>query len=110
MILEYNHVYIVIDALDECMEKPSILGSLSQILAQHNRRLHLLICSRWQMDIMKTISQMAVESISFRKSDLDSDLRAFIQHQVENRPNLSQRPSGVKEEITAVLLERADAM
>jgi len=45
-----------------------------------------------------------------RKSDLDSDLRAFIQHQLENRPSLSQRPSAVKEKITEVLLERADGM
>jgi hypothetical protein len=110
MILEHNHVYIVVDALDECMEKPSILDSLSQILAQHNRRLHLLVCSRWQTDIMKTLSQMPVETIAFRKSDLDSDLRAFIQHQLGSRPNLSQRPSAVKEEITEVLLEGADGM
>ncbi|KAF8850847.1 hypothetical protein BDZ45DRAFT_538316, partial [Acephala macrosclerotiorum] len=110
MILEHSQVYIVVDALDECMEVPNILDSLSQILAQHNRRLHLLVCSRWQMGIMKTLSQMPIETIAFRKPDLDSDLRAFIQHQLENRPSLSQRPSAVKEEITKVLLERADGM
>jgi hypothetical protein len=61
------------------------------------------------MDIMKTLSQMPVETIAF-KSDLGSDLPAFIHHQLENRPRLNRRPSAVKEEITEVLLERADGM
>jgi hypothetical protein len=52
---------------------------------------------------------MPIETIFVQKTDLDSDLRAFIEHQIENRPSLSKRPS-IKAEITEALLERSGGM
>jgi len=46
MFLEFDQLYILLDALDECTERLVILKWLGEIFKQHFSQLHLLVLSR----------------------------------------------------------------
>ncbi|KAF7982445.1 hypothetical protein HWV62_28589 [Athelia sp. TMB] len=48
----FEHTYIVIDALDECVDRPKLVAWIEQILRERSSRLHLLLSSRWEQDIL----------------------------------------------------------
>ncbi|KAF7971442.1 hypothetical protein HWV62_21216 [Athelia sp. TMB] len=52
IIENFEHTYIVIDALDECVDRPKLLAWIEQILRERSSRLHLLLSSRWEQDIL----------------------------------------------------------
>ncbi|KAF7372509.1 hypothetical protein MVEN_00112800 [Mycena venus] len=92
-----NHVtkgeeqqFIVIDALDECIDftKTSFLVSFS-----------------WQHIHESLFIYLAEE-----RSSLSSDIHLYINHELEARPKLARLPSGIKEEIRIILFSKAAGM
>jgi hypothetical protein len=110
MLLEYDQLYILLDALDECTERSELLKWLDQILKQNIGRLHLFASSRREADIVEALANMRVDAVPIKNADVDSDIRVFIEDQLANRSGLSKRATSVKAEITKALLEGANGM
>jgi ATP/maltotriose-dependent transcriptional regulator MalT len=83
-ITAHAHVFLVLDALDEYPEdKPfgrsTLLELISQLLRTHPRCLHLVVTSRREPDIRKTLQRVASFSINVDRA-LNEDVRKFINH------------------------------
>jgi hypothetical protein len=110
MFSECGHIYILLDALDECAERSLLLKWLHEIFKQHFGQLHLLVLSRKERDIEEALIDMGVHAISIANADVDFDIRIFIEDQLANRVGLSKRPMDVKAEITEALMKNAKGM
>ena len=82
-----KEVFLVMDALDECPEwgdhvkRRDLLNELLQIYARRHCNLHILVTSRAEIDIQRSLEKAA--SISLRIEDLfQSDIRLLVQQRL----------------------------
>jgi hypothetical protein len=73
-ILNSQHVYIILDALDECPNWPGIPSPREQVLALvkelvglHLPHLHLCVTSRPEFDIRATLTPLARHHVSLHE-------------------------------------------
>ncbi|KAH8678369.1 ankyrin repeat protein [Xylariales sp. PMI_506] len=118
MIQQAGEVWIVLDALDECQTRKEYLagGILSwlQSLRDSHLNVHLLVTSRPEQDIQKTIEKWARKEdiIPLRDGLIGDDIRAYIKARVRNSEGLGRwktRPD-IQEKIEATLIEKAKGM
>jgi hypothetical protein len=82
LIAVHKNVFLVLDALDEYPEHSSpgrstLLETLEKLLAQN--RLHLIVTSRREPDIRKSLQPLAEFSINVDRA-LESDVEKFVNH------------------------------
>ncbi|KZP07460.1 ankyrin [Athelia psychrophila] len=58
IIEEFEHVYIVVDALDECTDRKKVLAWIAEFMQWHGGKLHILVSSRPETDIKKKFHSM----------------------------------------------------
>jgi len=80
-LLEGFPAYIVIDALDECRERPILLKALTKILRSKGK-VKLFISGR--DDITRELSEEFPSQVNIRATDNRSDIERFIQSEVDN--------------------------
>jgi hypothetical protein len=83
-ITAHAQVFLVLDVLDECPEdnpfgRSTLLELITQLMKMHPRCLHLVVTSRREPDIRKTLQLVASFSIDVDRA-LDEDVRKFINH------------------------------
>ncbi|CEJ90686.1 hypothetical protein VHEMI06451 [[Torrubiella] hemipterigena] len=115
MILQCGEVWIVLDALDECPARntPIAHGLLPWIREMQTLlpAIHLLVTSRPEQDIRKSIETWAGinRSISLQSELIADDINAFIHAQV-GRFDRWQNHRRVQLKIENELTKRADGM
>ena len=102
-----GHVYIVIDALDECVEQRALLPWLVGLSCPN---LHLLVTSRRERDIEEYLSPAAAAQIPLLASVVDLDISAYVESQVQKDPKFKQWPMGVQEDIKEKVGKGANGM
>ncbi|KAI1383412.1 ankyrin repeat-containing domain protein [Hypoxylon trugodes] len=118
MVQRASELWIVIDALDECVtrrEYPSegVLEWIEDIRGCE-ASVHLLVTSRPEQDIMSSIKGWTREQdiIPLQSHLVDGDIRAYTQHRVREDKGLKRwhgKPE-VEQEIEGALVEKADGM
>lgn len=110
-----NHVtkreeqqFIVIDALDECVDFENLIPHLLQLAA--HPRISLFVSSRQEHDIHILLQSQTVIYLAEERSSVSSDIHLYINHELEARPKLARLPPGIKEEIRSVLFSKAGGM
>lgn len=91
MIRRFQHVYILLDALDESPldgRREGVLGTLQKIRQWNIPGLHLLVTSRNEPDIHGYLSPLTNEVINLRNHEIDCDIRSYISSQLDNNPCL----------------------
>lgn len=113
MLLGAGHVYIIVDALDECENRGNGLfhGIRELQLIPETR---LIVTGRMEQDIKSSIGSWARERdmISIQSNLVENDIRAYINTRVREHDGLSRwqsRPK-IQEEIEATLLEKSNGM
>ncbi|KAK8229419.1 ankyrin repeat-containing domain protein [Phyllosticta capitalensis] len=119
MIHQIGEVWIVLDALDECLSRNDyptggLLHWIGSLLGSHQSNVHLLVTSRPEQDIESFIREKArPQDIIHLQSDLVAgDIRAFVHGKVRGQTGLgrwSSRPD-IQDKIEDALLEKADGM
>jgi hypothetical protein len=84
IVITYERVFLVLDALDEYPEEKSpgrstLLDTIRKLLTIFQERLHLIVTSRREPDIRKTLRPMARFSINVDQA-LESDVEKFVGH------------------------------
>ncbi|RDA96188.1 hypothetical protein CP533_1689 [Ophiocordyceps camponoti-saundersi (nom. inval.)] len=108
-------VYIVIDALDECTERKSLLRRLKQMFdCPETRDIHLLATSRQEQDLQSGLSEWIPEDnrVALDKAAVNSDIRLYLGARLDTDEGFrrwSEYPD-VLEEIKLMILEKADGM
>ena len=110
ILRSYNRVYLVIDALDESLERERILNLLVSVLDDHAcQKLQLLAMSRKELDIERVLLGVSV-NISLSNSHVDEDIRVYIQNTLRDNHKFSRWPVELRREIEGALVKGAKGM
>lgn len=122
---EFGDVYLVIDALDECLETNKEGGrrrdELLQTLRRINRwalpNIHLLITSRPEYDIELEISSLLDDSqnaitidLHNQHTEVNNDISTYIDERFATQTNFRSWPVHLKSEARSALIKKADNM
>jgi ankyrin repeat domain-containing protein 50 len=114
IVKSLHHVFIVIDALDECPkgeERDCLLTVLSDIESKSLQNLHTLVTSRREPDIEENLAAfLTSQPISLQGSEVDWDIRSHISSVLATDPKLKKWSEDVKQEIEITLTQGANGM
>jgi hypothetical protein len=114
VIQSLDHVFVVIDALDECpkgQERDSLLTVLSNVKSSSLYNLHLLVTSRREPDIEENLGPLLTsQPISLQGSEVDWDIQSHISSVLATDPKLKRWSDDVKQEIETALTIGANGM
>ena len=109
-VFDVGVVYMVLDALDECSNRSSLLQGLQECHRWGLPTLRILTTSRKEPDIEDCMIKSAACHVCLEESVVDSDIRIFVQEQILKDSKLSIWPSEIRDEIKQALLEGANGM
>jgi len=112
---EFDQVYIVIDALDECVQRLPLLDGISEMHEGWGHDvLHLLVTSRYEHDIISEFEVLIepTEEIHIHKNFIEADIRAYIYSRLQSDRRLKrwQKDTQVQLTIATTLTQKADGM
>jgi ankyrin repeat domain-containing protein 50 len=110
LISNFNGVYIILDALDESTEREVLLPILEKIPRWGFKQLHMLITSRREPDIERSLDSLVTHSICIQGKLVDADIQLYIHDQLKQDAELSQWPGEVRAEIETTLVKGAHGM
>ena len=104
--------FLVIDALDECLEddeRPLFYQALSDI---HNLTLdtRIMITSRTLPDITAGTKILHPIAMDMRTNEVDSDIRIYVHSTLDQDPKLNRWSLKVRQEIEDTLTEKSGGM
>ncbi|KAL1607910.1 hypothetical protein SLS60_002849 [Paraconiothyrium brasiliense] len=112
MILEFPQVFILIEGLDECLQRSQLLSVLETMWQLPN--LHLLMISRHDMefrDLVESLSNKENAAI-LEIGGQHEDIRQYIRHRLSSESSFRKWASDAKlrQEVEETLVERADGL
>ena len=110
IIGSFEHVYVVLDALDECQDRVQLLALVEEIVNWKIGKLHILATSRVERDIADCIGHLATAQIDLHNTLIDADIRTHLCERLRNDPKLKKWPAKIHEEIEAALMKGARGM
>ncbi|KAF2681949.1 hypothetical protein K458DRAFT_75668 [Lentithecium fluviatile CBS 122367] len=114
MMQEFPHVYIVLDALDECSEQAELTNILETMSAWQLQNSHTLLTSRRERDIERSLETfIRQQNILCLQSELvDGDVQKYVQQRLSDDKQLSRwgRHRALRQDIEAALMKGAQGM
>ncbi|KAE9371550.1 hypothetical protein N431DRAFT_484077 [Stipitochalara longipes BDJ] len=110
ILLDFNNVYVVIDALDECTDLDQVLELLTNMQSWSMDHLHILVTSRLLPDIREALLALTTSVIPLDESLIDADILLFITHRLETDRSLAKWPLDVRDLIQSTLSHGAGGM
>ena len=83
---KFDHVYLVLDALDESPRKKlrdNVLNALEEIRKLDLKGLHLLVTSRDELDIRISLNSSPHQQVIMQNTGIDKDITNFIYGQLD---------------------------
>ena len=103
-------VYVIVDALDECQDRRSLLEGLKDIRSWKQRNLHIFVTSRREIDIEEVLYPSATDMISLEESAVDEDILTYIRYQLQHDGRLSIWLEETQEVVETALIKGANGM
>ena len=114
MMGQLEETYLIIDALDECLERQELLASIQELIGWKNRNLHILTTSRREKDIEDSMDSFNNNQgrICLQSILVSNDIRVYIHDRLQTDPTLRrwQKQPKVQQEIEDTLMGKADGM
>jgi Cdc6-like AAA superfamily ATPase len=114
IIQDFPHVYIVLDALDECSEREGLTTMLELLAAWHLQNLHILLTSRRERDIERSLETfIEQQNIVYLQNELvDKDIQKYVRKRLSHDRSLSkwQKDATVAHDIETALMNGAHGM
>lgn len=114
IIKTFGTIYIILDALDECLDREELLEKIEKIQNWQISNLHMLLTSRELKDIETALEPMinSHNKICIQNAVVNADIELYVNHRLQNDRRLKrwQNHSKAQEEIKTTLKERADGM
>jgi|SRR5450432_713150 len=114
IIEEFDEIFVVLDALDECRERQELLGDIEKVVAWENPKSHIIVTSRREKDIEERMEAFVKneEKIPIQNALVDEDIRAYVSGRLQTDWQLKRyrkRPE-IQQEIQRTLMNKADGM
>ena len=114
MIREFDGIFIILVALDECEERRELLEDINKIAGWKTEKLHILATSRREKDIEESLDSLINDQgkVCIQSALVNDDIRAYIQKRLQSDQNLKRwrRKPEVQREIETKLMGKADGM
>lgn len=111
---QLTHIYIVIDALDECAQRSDLMDMLETLAEWPLDNMHLLLTSRKERDIESSIGSYIEreDTINLDRDVVDKDILLYVRQRLIDDKGLAKwnKDTAIKQEIEAALLNRASGM
>lgn len=110
MLKRAEHKYTILDALDECTDRETILNFLHELTGPNGQGLRILATSRRERDIEDQLSSIANHNISIQSAVIDEDIRLYVRDRLAIDTKLSKWPPVVRDEIIMIIMKKAGGM
>jgi hypothetical protein len=111
---EFAHVYVVLDALDECSQRSELMDMLKTMAGWQLDNLHLLMTSRKERDIERSLEGYVEEedAVCLQRDVVDKDIQRYVQQRLGDDKDLAKwnKDAAVRQEIEAALMGGARGM
>lgn len=114
----FDHLYLVIDALDECPnkegEREKLLKVIESIHGWNSTSVHIMATSRKESDIadhFRGVNRIngPITEICAQNKDVQEDIKKYLRLRLEHK-SFSRWKPGLKNEVRVSLAARADGM
>lgn len=103
----FPKIFVVVDALDECVERQTLLKHIKTISGVSG--VHLLVLSRPERDI-ELVLQDAPTRTRLVGVDVDADIGLYIDHRMKSSDDMKEWDDIVKRKVREVLTSKAAGM
>jgi len=114
MMRSFEETFIILDALDECLERRELLEDIEEFNCWTNVNLHILSTSRREKDIEERIEPLTHDrgKMSIDSVRVNDDIRAYVHERLQADPELKRwrKEPNVQQEIENTLMDKADGM
>ena len=109
---EFVHVYIALDALDECTQRQGLMDVLETVAAWQLGNVHLLMTSRKERDIESSLDSYVKDTICLQRDVVDRDIQRYMQQRLTDDKTLAKwnKHAAVRQKIEAALMRGARGM
>jgi hypothetical protein len=111
---DFAHVYVVLDALDECSQRLELMDMLETVTGWQLDDLHLLMTSRKERDIERSLESYVREedAVCLQRNVVDEDIQRYIQQKLHDDKSLAKwnKDPAIRQEIGAALMGGARGM
>ena len=109
MLSSFDQIYLVLDALDECLERTELLATIEKLTTWHDMNFHILVTSRRGRDIEDLLEPLIQNGgkVCIDGTSVNEDIRTYIQCRLRTDPHLKrwQRRPEVQQEIEDMLMK-----
>lgn len=109
-MLDFDHIYVILDALDECVERQKLLSLVQRLLNPKTSNIHILVTSRSDADLEKHLTPIVTAQTLVESSLVEPDILSYIQEQLYNNPKLRRWPQKIRDRIESALMTGAQGM
>ena len=110
LLREFQDVYIVIDALDECEQNEEVLRWIEGFLENKNGRFHVLVSSRQDLHFQLEVERVASLILRLDQRTFDNDIKVYIHERLSTDPRMMKWPTDVREDIKQSLVSNAGGL
>ncbi|CAN9395659.1 unnamed protein product [Alternaria alternata] len=114
VLQQFTHVYVVLDALDECTQRLELMEMLETVVGYQLDNVHLLMTSRRERDIEMSLESYIQEenSVCLQKDVVDEDILRYVQQRLREDKGLAKwsKEVAIREEIETALMRGARGM
>jgi len=114
MILDLPQVYVLLDALDECILRADLMDMLETMAGWRLQNLHLLVTSRRERDIEDSLETFVDNQhiICLQSTVVDKDIQQYVRQRLSDDKRLTKwkRDATIMGDIEAALMDGAKGM
>lgn len=75
----FDHAYIIVDALDECLDRKKLLSWVEELVKWEGGAFHILFSSRPEVDIKEKFGPVTnIARMSLTGSSLNGDIESYV--------------------------------
>lgn len=114
LLQEFPHVYIILDALDECRNRKQLMTIVEKLSTGQIPGLHLLCTSRREGDIETILSHILEDQriLCIQNEAVDHDIRAYVKRRLSDDHSFRKwrNDAAVRQDIETALMGGAHGM
>ena len=110
-MLTVFEAFVVLDALDECEQRPELLANIRTMFEWKDSNCRMLVTSRKEKDITDALMSLTNDegSLCIQDALVNADIRAYVHARLQTDPKL-KRWQKEQREIENTLMDKADGM